>query len=181
MSANSKAVGPVRLRYVIPALGIVQVIAWGSLFYSIAVLAQPMQRSLRLSSIEVFLGFSIALGISGLLSPIAGRAIDARGGRHVLSWGAAAGACALLILASATNLSVLLVGWCIAGIAMALTLYEPAFATLGALSGPRYRQAVTALTLIAGFASTVFWPLSHALESRAGWRIGPARLRHSVD
>ena len=161
----------VRLRFIVPALGLAQILSWGSLFYSIAVLAEPMRRSLGLSGVEVFAGFSVALGISGLLSPIAGSAIDARGGRFVLSWGAVAAAGALLILACATNLIVLLAGWCIAGVAMSMTLYDPAFATLGAISGTRYRQAVTGLTLIAGFASTVFWPLSHAIEVRFGWRV----------
>jgi len=159
-----------RLRVVVPALGIAQILSWGSLFYSIAVLAEPMRVSLGLSSVEVFAGFSLALGISGLLSPVAGRTIDTRGGRYVLSWGAVAAACALAILACAPNLIVLLAGWCIAGAAMSMTLYEAGFATLGAVAGTRYRQAVTGLTLIAGFASTVFWPLSHAIESRAGWR-----------
>jgi predicted MFS family arabinose efflux permease len=64
----------------------------------------------------------------------------------------------------------LLAGWCVAGVAMSMTLYDPAFAALGAIAGSRYRQAITALTLIAGFSSTVFWPLTHILESWAGWR-----------
>jgi len=160
-----------RLRFIVPALGLAQIVSWGSLFYSIAVLAEPMRRELELSGVQVFAGFSVALAISGLLSPIAGRAIDARGGRFVLSWGAMAAACALAVLASSKNLIGLLAGWCIAGVAMSMTLYDAAFATLGAISGTRYRQAVTGLTLIAGFASTVFWPLSHAIEAHAGWRI----------
>jgi len=135
------------------------------------VLAEPMRRTLDLSAVEVFAGFSVALAISGLLSPLAGRLIDTHGGRYVLSRGALVAAVALLILAFAQNLTMLIGGWSIAGVAMSMTLYDPAFATLGAISATRYRKAVTALTLIAGFSSTVFWPLTHALETVLGWRV----------
>lgn len=161
----------VRLTVIIPALGLAQIVSWGSLFYAIAVLAEPMRRTLDLGTLEVFAGFSAALAISGLLSPFAGRLIDSHGGRYVLSRGALVAAAALSILACAQNLPMLIAGWCIAGMAMSMTLYDPAFATLGAISATRYRKAVTALTLIAGFSSTVFWPLTHALETRFGWRV----------
>jgi len=160
-----------RLTVIIPALGLAQIVSWGSLFYAIAVLAEPMRRTLDLGAVEVFAGFSAALAISGLLSPFAGRLIDSHGGRHVLSRGALVAAAALLVLACAQDLTMLIAGWCVAGVAMSMTLYDPAFATLGAISATRYRKAVTALTLIAGFSSTVFWPLTHALEARFGWRI----------
>ncbi|PWT74679.1 MAG: MFS transporter [Proteobacteria bacterium] len=161
---------PVRLLAIIPALGIAQIVSWGSLFYAIAVLAEPVRRTLGLGSVEAFAGFSIALGISGLMSPFSGRLIDAHGGRLVLSLGALNAAAALVILATAVNFPMLLAGWCLVGVAMSMTLYDPAFAALGAIAGSRYRQAITALTLIAGFSSTVFWPLTHALESWCGWR-----------
>jgi hypothetical protein len=165
---TSKA--PLRLRVVLPALGIAQIVSWGPLFYAIAVLAQPLGAELHLSRVQVFAGFSIALAISGLLSPRVGRVIDARGGRLVLSRGALVSAVALGILACSNNYAVFLLGWSIAGVAMAMTLYDPAFATLSQIAGERYRKALTGLTLIAGFASTVFWPLTHALVQSAGWR-----------
>jgi MFS family permease len=158
------------LAIILPALGIAQIVSWGSLFYSIAVLAQPMQADLHLSRVQVFAGFSLALAISGLLSERIGRVIDARSGRYVLCRGALAGAVALTILAAAPNYPILLLGWCIGGVAMSMTLYDPAFATLSQLSGQHYRRALTGLTLIAGFASTVFWPLTQALVTHAGWR-----------
>lgn len=159
-----------RLRIVLPALGIAQIISWGSLFYSIAVLAQPMGAELHLTRVQIFAGFSLALAISGLLSPRVGRLIDARDGRFVLCRGIMVGGAALVILASAQHYATLLLGWCAAGVAMSMTLYDPAFATLGQLAAERYRRALTGLTLIAGFASTVFWPLTHALVQTAGWR-----------
>jgi hypothetical protein len=159
-----------KLTIILPALGIAQIVSWGSLFYSIAVLAEPMGAGLHLTRVEVFAGFSIALAISGLLSPRVGRVIDAKGGRFVLCRGALVGAAALVILATADRYATILFGWCIAGVAMSMTLYDPAFATLGQISGERYRRALTGLTLIAGFASTAFWPLTHALARSFGWR-----------
>jgi predicted MFS family arabinose efflux permease len=159
-----------KLTLLLPALGIAQIVSWGTLFYSIAVLAQPMGAELHLSRVQVFAGFSLALAISGLLSPWVGRVIDARDGRYVLCRGALVGAVALVILAGADRYTAVLIGWCVAGVAMSMTLYDPAFATLGQLTGERYRRALTGLTLIAGFASTVFWPLTHALVRSYGWR-----------
>lgn len=161
---------PPRLAVIIPALGIAQIVSWGSLFYAIAVLAQPVGADLHITRVQVFAGFSIALAISGLLSPRIGRLIDTRDGRYVLCRGALVGAAALTLLAIADNYALFLLGWCVAGVAMSMTLYDPAFATLGQLAGERYRRALTGLTLIAGFASTVYWPLTHTLVHRLGWR-----------
>jgi predicted MFS family arabinose efflux permease len=80
------------------------------------------------------------------------------------------GAGAMILLAFAMNPATLIAGWLLAGAAMAATLYDPAFATLAQHTGARYRRAVTALTLFGGFASTVFWPLSHLLNEAWGWR-----------
>jgi predicted MFS family arabinose efflux permease len=104
------------------------------------------------------------------VSPRFGRRIDAHGGRGVLAGGSALGALACAVLALAPGPAVMLVGWLLAGIAMAATLYDPAFATLHRLSGASYRRAVTALTLFGGFASTVFWPASQFLLDTVGWR-----------
>ena len=158
------------LAVLLPALGIAQIVSWGSLFYSIAVLAEPLGAELHLSRVQVFAGFSVALAISGLLSPWSGRVVDMKGGRFVLCRGALVGAVALVVLGSADRYAAVLFGWVIAGVAMSMTLYDPAFATLAQLTGERYRRALTGLTLIAGFASTVFWPLTHALTRSYGWR-----------
>jgi MFS family permease len=99
-----------------------------------------------------------------------GRLVDERGGRTVLAAGSLAGALAFLTLALARNPAAFVFGWVFGGMAMAATLYDPAFATLHQLSREHYRRSVTALTLIAGFASTVFWPLTSWLESAVGWR-----------
>jgi MFS family permease len=152
------------------ALGVAQIISWGSLHYSIAVLAQPMARSLNISVATVLAAFSGALLASGLASPATGRLLDRHGGRHVMAIGSLLAAVSLAVIASAPNPAVFIVGWVLAGVAMAATLYDAAFATLVALSGGRHRQALTALTLMGGLASTVFWPLTYALDLAWGWR-----------
>ena len=154
----------------VAALGIAQIISWGSLFYAIGVLGPAMRHDLGVSELFLFGAFTAGLVVSGTLAPAAGRAIDARGGRLVLSLGTVLAIVALALLAAAPNPSVMVLGWLVAGASMAACLYDPAFATLSQHAGARYRRAVTTLTLFGGFASTVFWPLSHLLLEAWGWR-----------
>jgi MFS family permease len=160
----------IRLTRLVPALGIAQIVSWGTLYYSIAVLGESMCADLGISSTILFGAFTLGLLASGAASPIVGRLIDARGGRLVLSSGSIVGAIALATLASAKGIVSLGAGWVLAGLAMAACLYDPAFATLHRTTGAAYRRAVTALTLFGGFASTVFWPASQWLLERLGWR-----------
>ena len=154
----------------ISALGIAQIISWGSLFYAIGVLGTPMRTELGVTDLFLFTAFTGGLLVSGTIAPFMGRLIDRRGGRFVLSVGTLMGAAAMATLAAAPNAAVMVAGWLIAGAAMAACLYDPAFATLSQHTGPSYRKSVTALTLFGGFASTVFWPLSHLLLEAWGWR-----------
>ncbi len=154
----------------ITALGIAQIISWGSLFYAIGVLGPAMRLDLGVSELFLFSAFTAGLLVSGTMAPLMGRLIDRRGGRFVLSIGTLLGVAAMAILAAAPSAAIMVVGWLVAGAAMASCLYDPAFATLAQHTGPRYRNAVTALTLFGGFASTVFWPLSHLLLEAWGWR-----------
>ena len=156
---------------IVSAIGVAQIISWGSLFYTIAVLGGAMRRELGLSDIVLFGSFTAGLFLSGMVSPIVGRQIDAHGGRRVLAGGSTLAALATAVLATAQGPVTMLIGWLLAGIAMAACLYDPAFATLHQIAGTSYRRAVTALTLFGGFASTVFWPLSQFLLDETGWRI----------
>lgn len=154
----------------VPVLGIAQIISWGSLYYPIAVLGTAIRRDLGIGEIAVFGSFTLGLFVSGIAAPVAGRLVDTRGGRLTLSSGSAVAALALAVLAMAQSTATLVAGFALAGLAMAGCLYDPAFATLHAISGSAYRKAVTALTLFGGFASTVFWPLSQFLLDAYGWR-----------
>ena len=154
----------------VSALGVAQIISWGTLFYTIAVLGAAMRADTGVGELWLFGSFTAGLFLSGIVSPVVGRAIDARGGRPVLAAGSLLGALACGMLAMAQGPLTVLAGWGLAGMAMAACLYDPAFATLHQISGVAYRRAVTALTLFGGFASTVFWPLSQYLLDTVGWR-----------
>ncbi|MFN4290983.1 MAG: MFS transporter [Permianibacter sp.] len=159
-----------QLPRLLPALGLVQILSWGSLYYSLAVLAAPLRAELGFSELTVFGAFTLGMLLSGALAPTVGRWIDARGGRLPLTLGSVLAALAFALLALSHGVLSYYAGWLLAGAAMALCLYEPAFAALHRLAPARYRHSVTVLTLFGGFASTVFWPLSQRVLSEYGWR-----------
>jgi len=160
----------VPLPAVVAALGIAQIISWGTLFYTIAVLGTAMREAIGVSEVALHSAYSAGLLLSGLLAPKVGRRIDADGGRGVLAAGSLLAALACTALAAVQGPVTLLAAWLLAGGAMAMTLYDPAFATLHHVAGLKYRASVTALTLFGGFASPVFWPLSQWLLERDGFR-----------
>jgi len=155
---------------VVGALGTAQMLAWGSSYYLPAILGDPIAQGLGLSRNAVFGLFSGALLLSGVLGPTVGRAIDNRGGRGVLALSNLVLAAGLVLLGTAQEFVTLAVAWTALGVGMAMGLYDPAFATLTGLYGRAARGPITGITLIAGFASTVGWPLSAFLNAQFGWR-----------
>lgn len=151
-------------------LGTTQTLAWASSYYLPAMLAAPMARDLDIGVPMVFAAFSLALLLSALLGPAAGRAIDRYGGRPVLIATNVVFAAGLVLLATASGFPTLLLAWLVIGVGMGSGLYEAAFAALVRLRGRDARGTITGITLIAGFASTVGWPLSTLLEGHLGWR-----------
>ncbi len=111
-----------------------------------------------------------ALIVAGLLGPRVGRAIDRFGGREILCASNVVFALGLIVLASAHGIYALAAAWLLLGIGMGAGLYEAAFATLTRLYGVQARSPITGITLIAGLASTVGWPLTSVLEASYGWR-----------
>ena len=159
-----------KTRFVVAAIGATQAISWASSFYLPSVLAKTIAPDLGLSPPWVFGGLSVALGVSGLLAPQAGSLIDELGGRPVLCSSNVLFAFGLGLLAVARGPAGLLMSWCVLGLAMAGGLYEAAFASLARIYGRDSRGAITGVTLIAGFASTIGWPTSAYLAHIAGWR-----------
>ena len=155
---------------IILALGTTQTLAWASSMYLPAILADPIARDLGISSNWVFAAFSAALVISALLGPRIGRQIDLVGGRSVLSLSNLVLAAGLVLLGCSYSIPVLVGAWLLLGIGMGLGLYDAAFAALGRAYGDAARGAITGITLIAGFASTVGWPLSAWGLQTIGWR-----------
>lgn len=154
----------------VAALGTAQTLAWASSYYLPAMLAAPMAKDLGVSTPTVFAAFSVALIVSALLGPKAGAAIDRLGGRPVLMGTSFVFAAGLTGLGLAQGPASLFVAWAVLGIGMGSGLYEAAFAALVRLYGKDSRTTITGITLIAGFASTVGWPLSTFLEAQLGWR-----------
>ncbi len=158
-----------RLR-VVAALGTAQTLAWGSSYYLPAILADPIARDLGISSNWFFAAFSAALVISGLLGPRVGRQIDRVGGREVLCASNTVLAAGLALLGASTTVWTMSLAWLLLGVGMGLGLYDAAFGALGRIYGSNARGAITGITLIAGFASTVGWPLSSLGLETIGWR-----------
>ena len=155
---------------VVSALGITQTLAWASTYYLTAVFADPVCADLHLSRTWFFGAVSGALLLSGLLGPIAGRTIDRHGGRDVLAATNVVFAAGLVLLSAANGPVSLVAAWLVLGVGMGFGLYEAAFATAAGIYGRGARNAITGITLFAGFASTVGWPASAVLIDALGWR-----------
>lgn len=166
-----------RLARAVAALSVTQILAWGAQTYAIAVLAPAIARDEGWSVSAIFAAYSAALVLQGLASFPVGVLVDRVGGRGVMTTGAALSAAALALVSLAPSPTAFLAAWCLVGVAMAMTQYEPAFATLTAAARSREeaRRAITLLTFAGGLASTVAWPASAALLPGLGWR-GVCRL-----
>jgi len=151
-------------------LGLAQTLAWASSYYLPAVLAGAISKDVGTSTATIFGAFSVALLVSAAVGPYAGRLIDRLGGRPVLMVSNLVFAAGLAALSQAHQASHVFAAWAVMGLAMGSGLYEAAFATVVRLHGQEARRAITGITLFAGFASTVGWPLSAYLESTLGWR-----------
>jgi len=155
---------------VVVALGFAQIVAWGSIYYAFALLIEPLAAATGSSRATVVGAFSAALLAAGAVSPWIGRRIDRHGGRAVMVAGSVAAGLLLALLGQVRTVWQLYLVWLGLGVTMAATLYDPAFAVLTQLFRDRQRQAITALTLFGGFASTVFWPLTQWLVAGWGWQ-----------
>jgi MFS family permease len=154
----------------VAVIGTTQTLAWASSYYLPAILADPIAAGVGVPKSLFFGCFSGSLLLQAALGPIIGKAIDRHGGRDVLVLSNFVLAAGLVWLALAEGPVGLAGAWVLLGIGMALGLYDSAFATLTALYGREARGPITGITLIAGFASTIGWPLSALLDESFGWR-----------
>lgn len=162
---------PMGRKATVAALGAAQTLAWASSYYLPAILAAPMARDLCVSTPTVFAAFSVALAVSALVGAKAGAAIDRLGGRPVLMATSLVFALGLASLGASQGIYSLIAAWVLLGAAMGCGLYDAAFATLVRLYGKDARASITGVTLIAGFASTVGWPVTALLEAHFDWRV----------
>ncbi len=155
------------------ALAIAETASWGILHYGFGILLAPIAKDLGTSEVVVAGAYSIALLAGGLAAAPIGRALDRHGARAVMTAGACAATVALLLLAGARGVATLYLAWAIIGVAQAAVLYEPAFAAITSwFESDRDRlRAIVGVTLVAGFASTIFGPLIARATSAFGWRL----------
>jgi predicted MFS family arabinose efflux permease len=161
--------GRSNLSVVLP-LGFAQTLAWASSYYLLAILADPIARDLGIKTGALFGAFSLALLLSALVGPKVGRTIDRIGGRNVLVASNVLFATGLSLLAWSQSLWLVAIAWLFLGLAMGLGLYDAAFAALGRIYGMAARPQITGITLMAGFASTVGWPITTWAADHFGWR-----------
>lgn len=152
------------------ALSVTTMVAYGILFYVFSVAMTPMQDELGWSAATLTGAYSVALLVSGIVAPWVGRWIDHHGGRWVMTAGATVGAICVFGWSQVESVWLYYLAWIGIGLAMATTFYEPAFAALTAWFD-RYRaRSLLIVTIVGGFASTVFLPLGGWMEVEYGWR-----------
>ncbi len=162
-------IGDTAVRAVL-SLGVTQIIAWGTTLYALGVLGNPIAAETGWARSLVFGGLTAGLLAASLVSTWIGRLIDRWGARRIMVLGAAMNAVGLVWLSFARDPYTYLAAWLFLGPAMRMTLYDAAFAALVQVTPSHGRRAISYLTLFGGFASTIFWPIGHALEGEVGWR-----------
>ncbi|MEN3364210.1 MAG: hypothetical protein V7606_1484 [Burkholderiales bacterium] len=155
---------------IISILSFTQVVSWGSLYYAFAILAPDIQRELGWRAEVVFGAYSWSLLVAGLVATPAGMLLDRYGGRPVMGAGSLAGGAGFIALATAHTAIHYFAAWTLLGVAMAMVLYEAAFATINREFLQNARRGISTVTLFGGLASTVFWPLTLKLNGMVGWR-----------
>lgn len=151
-------------------LGVLQILVWGGSFFILAVMAEPIMRETGWASQWVYGALSLSLMVSAVLAPLSSRLVARYGGRPQLAGSGAVVALGLLIMAASHGLPLFLLAWVVIGVGMAMGLYEALFSTLGALYAEGAGRAITGITLISGFASTLSWPAVALLIEHFGWR-----------
>lgn len=158
------------LRRAVRVLSVTEITSWGVLYYAFAVLSSNIVNDTGWTRTAVTAAFSASLVTSGLVGVVLGRRLDRYGPRNIMTAGSVLATAAVLVIATAPTYVMFVVGWLMAGVAMAGTLYAPAFAALTHWGGNNRVAALTTLTLVAGLASTVFAPLAAGLQAATNWR-----------
>ncbi len=152
------------------ALGVSQIVGYGTLYYAFPVLAPHVAREFGVGQPLLYAVFSAGLLVGGLAAPAAGRLMDRHGAPQLMRHGSLAAGLVLGLVALAPSFAFFAAGIVALEIIAVAVLYDAAFAALALIAGAGARRAITRLTLIAGFASTIFWPLTGMLAEVAGWR-----------
>ena len=171
--SDSVRVGTRQIYYgwvIVAALSVTETVTWGIVYYGFPVFLRPMEAELGASRVAVTAAFSIGLGVSALAGIPVGRWIDAHGPRAIMTAGSCLAAVLTFAWARVESVAALYAVWFGLGLAMAATLYEPAFAAVVSWFRHGRERALLTVTLVAGLASTIFMPIEAWLLERLGWR-----------
>ena len=170
--AKGGAGGPWRKRpsTILWMLSIGQLISWGLVYYTFPLFIAPMEQELGWSRSSMFGALSAGLLVAGLCSIPVGAWIDRGHGRVLMTGGSLLAAALLFVWSRVDSLPVFYALWIGLGAAQAVILYEPAFAVITRVYGPRYKQAILLMTFLGGLASTFGIPFAQLLIERIGWR-----------
>jgi MFS family permease len=166
-------VGTHRLYYgwvIVAVLSVTETVTWGIVYYGFPVFLRPMEQDLGASRVSVTAAFSIGLGVSALAGLPVGRWLDRHGPRALMTVGSCLASALTFAWARVESLPALYAVWFGLGLAMAATLYEPAFAVVVSWFREGRERALLTVTLVAGLASTIFMPIEAWLLERLGWR-----------
>jgi MFS family permease len=151
-------------------IAIAETIVWAAMYYGFPALFIRWEAAFGWSKPEITIAVTGALVASALASPVFGRLIDAGRGPQVMTGSALLGGLMLVVLAAVETLPQFYIVWALIGVAMGGCLYEPCFAFLTRARGSEAKGAITLVTLVAGFAGTLSFPLGHAVADAFGWR-----------
>jgi MFS family permease len=163
-------VSPADYRTVVTGLAIGQIVSWAILYYGFSSFVLPMLRELAWPKATLMGAFTLGLLVCGIGNYAVGVGIDRGQGRWIMTVGALLGGLCCALWAMVSSPWMLYVAFAIGGVAMAMTLYDPAFSLLTKRFPTRYRDGITTLTLVGGFASTLSFPAIAALVNGLGWR-----------
>ncbi|TQS45336.1 MFS transporter [Cryptosporangium phraense] len=158
------------LGWALRALCMTETVSYGVLYYAFPVLAGSITADTGWSVTAITADFSAALVVAGLAGVFVGRLLDRHGPRWVMTGASILGVVSVVVIATAPTFWVFTVGWLLAGVAMSGVFYPPAFTAVTVWFGPDRLRALTAITLLAGLASTIFAPLTAALNAHLSWR-----------
>ncbi|MFB4284050.1 MFS transporter [Nonomuraea sp. MTCD27] len=158
---------------IVAALAVTQTIGYGVLYYAFSVFLAPMARDLHATDAQIAAALTLSVLIAAVCAPLVGRRLDAHGGRALMTAGSLLGTAAVLAWSRVESLPQLYAVFAAIGIACSMVLYEAAFAVIVAIHAGNERgraNGLLALTIVAGFASSIFLPLTGLLVDHHGWR-----------
>ena len=152
-------------------LGFGQTLVWACLYYIFPALLLRWEVALGWSKLDLTLGITLAISVSAVFSPIAGRIIDRGSGDVLLFISSVIGGVGLILLSLIVTIWQFYLIWILIGISISGCLYEPCFAFVTKYRGERAKHDIITITLIAGFASTICFPLTHIISNIFNWQV----------